>query len=598
MIGTPRMPLFGFILCLGLFLPLTGGPLAHGGADHVHEEADSPLVDTPARTEAASAVFEVVAVAEPAGEILKIYLDRFTDNTPITEAILEVDAGEEPVRARHQGDGVYHLAAPWVSQPGNHDLTFSIEALGSVDLLLATLSIPEPAAAPPAAPHTLDHHVDDPVTWGAGIGLLLLGMVLGAALVPRRRTPEPQAPDGGEPEQPSLNQGPSSGEPARSGSHSGPRAVAGLLLLVVFGWASAVEAGPAGPGHSHGLAVATDPAPGARRNGEAPSRLADGTLFVPKSAQRLFGVRTLVTRHEDAFATKRIAGEVIADPTRAGRVQATQAGRIETGEGGLPILGQPVDKGDILAYVTPAISSIERGTVAQELAGLDERIALARKNVNRLDKLKGSVPQREIDRAASELAGLKRQRAALKPALKNREVIRASVSGVISAANVVAGQVVEPNEVLFEIIDPARLWIEGVAFDPAIAADVRSAAAVTTEGASYPLSYVGRAPELRQHAIPMIFKIDRPSASLSVGTPVQVLVQSSKPLSGIVVPTESVVRAPNGQAIVWQHVSAERFRLKPVQAEPLDGRGMLITAGLDENTRVVTKGAHLLSEVR
>ena len=44
------------------------------------------------------------------------------------------------------------------------------------------------------------------------------------------------------------------------------------------------------------------------------------------------------------------------------------------------------------------------------------------------------------------------------------ERLIAPVSGVIAAANAVAGQIAETNAVVFQIVDPARLWVEALTF--------------------------------------------------------------------------------------------------------------------------------------
>jgi hypothetical protein len=59
-----------------------------------------------------------------------------------------------------------------------------------------------------------------------------------------------------------------------------------------------------------------------------------------------------------------------------------------------------------------------------------------------------------------------------------------------------------------------------------------------------------------------------------------------------------VVRATNGQNIVYEHVAAERFAPRAVRVEPLDGERVLVAAGLSPTARVVTQGAELLDQVR
>ncbi len=95
-----------------------------------------------------------------------------------------------------------------------------------------------------------------------------------------------------------------------------------------------------------------------------------------------------------------------------------------------------------------------------------------------------------IEAAGSESQALSERIAAVGAGLASREALVAPVSGVIASAHVVAGQVVDAREVLFEIVDPARLRIEALAFDAGIAADVGSASlAVGTT--RVPLTFVG-----------------------------------------------------------------------------------------------------------
>jgi hypothetical protein len=119
-----------------------------------------------------------------------------------------------------------------------------------------------------------------------------------------------------------------------------------------------------------------------------------------------------------------------------------------------------------------------------------------------------------------------------------------------------------------------------------------------TSGKTTRLSFIGRAPGLKQQAQPLLFRVDEPIAALAVGRPVTVLVESKQELSGIVVPASAVVRASNGLPQVWEHVSAERFEAIAVRTAPLDGRTVLITAGVKEGTRLVVEGAEFINQVR
>ncbi len=59
-----------------------------------------------------------------------------------------------------------------------------------------------------------------------------------------------------------------------------------------------------------------------------------------------------------------------------------------------------------------------------------------------------------------------------------------------------------------------------------------------------------------------------------------------------------MVRGANGQPIVYEHVSAERFMPREVKTEPLDASRVLVLAGLAPGRRIVTDGAELIDQIR
>jgi hypothetical protein len=144
------------------------------------------------------------------------------------------------------------------------------------------------------------------------------------------------------------------------------------------------------------------------------------------------------------------------------------------------------------------------------------------------------------------------------------------VSGVIASAHVVAGQVVDARELLFEIVDPSRLRIEALAFDPALAANVGSATLAVGDQ-RVPLSSSARARSLREQALPLGFRAQGAALGLAVGQPVRVFVQTKQKVKGIAVPVASLMKNPANQTIVWVKTAPERFEPRTVTTEPLDG---------------------------
>lgn len=364
-----------------------------------------------------------------------------------------------------------------------------------------------------------------------------------------------------------------------------------LLLATVL---SAPLPALAGPGHDHGDAP---PAP----TGNGPSRQPDGSVFLPKPAQRQLGVRTLVTatgQHAKAFE---LAGTVVMDPNAGGKVQAVLAGRLEAGPKGLPGVGQAVRKGEVLAYVVPTAGAIERSNQLAQQAELRAARDLAARRVERLTELADTVPRKDIEAAESELQSLTQRLGAVGAGLATRDALVAPVSGVIASANAVAGQVVDARELVFEVVDPSRLRIEALAYDPAQAQSV-AGATLAVGGQRVPLRFVGAARSLRDQAQPLQFAGDSSVlgtlAHLAIGQPVRVFVQSTDKVDGVQVPAAALLRNPANQTIVWVKEAPERFAPRVVTAVPLDGTSVAVTSGLKPGDRVTTQGATLINQVR
>jgi len=329
----------------------------------------------------------------------------------------------------------------------------------------------------------------------------------------------------------------------------------------------------------------------------APQRLEDGSLFIPKAVQRQLGLRTRVAVVQELAVTVELAGTVVADARAGGLVQAGQAGRVEATGAGLPVLGQTVRKGELLAQLRPVLSSMERGSNLAQMAEIAAQLAIAERKVARYAQLEGAVPQATIDAARLERDALRQRRSALGSGLSQAEALRAPISGVVSAAHAVAGQVVDAKDVLFEVIDPARLSVEALAYDPLPAGGVTRASAAVPGGA-LDLAYVGSGRQLREQAQVLLFRVQPGGPAVAVGQPLTVLATTAARVHGAAVPRSALVKTATGETAVWVHTAAERFVQRPVTAQALGALELAVTQGLAQGERVVTDGAALLAQVR
>ncbi len=372
---------------------------------------------------------------------------------------------------------------------------------------------------------------------------------------------------------------------------------AGAIALAATSAAAHGDEDHGQPAETPAVADGTTSAAVGMDDGVAARREADGSLFVPKPVQYRLGLRTRLRKSEEVAVTVQLSGKVVADPNAGGRVQTSQAGRIEAGAKGLPVLGQRVKKGEVLAWVQPTIGNIERSGQQAEVATLDAQLEIARSQVARYEQLEGTIPRKDIEAARVELKSLQARRAAVATGLHSREPLRAPVSGVVSATAAVAGQIVESREVLFEIVDPARLAVEALAYDPVLVDGVEEGSA-TVAGKTIALQFVGAGRQLRGQALPLLFRAQSAEVPLAVGQPLQVIARTDATVPGIAVPQEALVRNRAGEVIVWVHSGPEQFTPRRVESEQLDAQTVVVTSGVATGDRVVVSGASLLAQVR
>jgi hypothetical protein len=541
------------LLAAALAAPAT--LLANGGHDHGEARAAPAAQALAPRFEAHSELFELVGVLENGKLVL--YLDRYRDNAPVEDARLEIESGSFKGEARRAGDGTYTLAEGPLVSPGNHALTLTVTAGNDVDLLSARFEVP--SASPGTARSNAAHR-----EWPVWLVALAIG-VLGALTFLAARL--------------------------RRGRRSQPM----MAILAPLSIAAAVVAGAPSSLQANGV---HDDAKVAAPVSGGPQRLADGSVFLPKPAQRRFGIRTQVAEKRELPQSVELNGRVVMDPNAGGKVQATQSGRVEAGPRGLPTPGRAVARGEVLAYVRPIAASIERANQQALHAELRASRSVAEKKLARLLELEGTVPRKEIEQTRFELEALEERVAAVGGSLENRDALAAPVSGVIATASVVSGQVVEAREVLFEIVDPQRLMVEALAYDTALAIDISGATAQLGGDRTAGLALAGVARALRDQALPLLFRIQPPVPPLALGQAVRVVAETRRKAAGVALPVAAVVRNAANEPVVWVHESAERFAPRVVRVQSLDAARVNVVSGVAAGERVVAEGAAVLAQIR
>jgi membrane fusion protein, heavy metal efflux system len=379
-----------------------------------------------------------------------------------------------------------------------------------------------------------------------------------------------------------------------------------LALHLVAPRAATAAPGAHGPGGEHLSEAASPSASGL-------ARLADGSVNVPKLSQRRMNVRTQFAPLGEAPVTVALPGRVVMDAAAGGRVQPAHGGRIEAGPKGLPIAGQAVARGEVLAYLRHHADPFSQANQAAQVVEIRAQRRTAEARVNRLKGLEGTVPRKDLLAAEAELQSLIEREARLGASLTAREPLISPATGVLARADVVLGQMVEPRDVLFEVVDPARALIEVTTSDAGLAGQIAGASLVSDSTAAHnasastapptpvKLTLVGAARSLRDGVLPIIFRASAASAGglpLALGQSVTVIVESTKKLNGIVLPKEAITRNPANEPVVWIKAAAERFIPQAVEYQVLDANRVVVTRGLGADNRVVIAGASLIAQIR
>lgn len=483
--------------------------------------------------------FQVVLVPGADGRTL-LYLADLDGNAPVADAAIDAETdGWSGKATPAEGPGAYALA--WTPPAAGADLTLVISAGGRDDLLLARgVAIPPPPAAAPAPEEHWRHW-----TGGAAIGAVL---VVAAWWLGRRR------------------------------------AIPALLMLVL-----AVPEARAHEGHGHAETEAPVAQPGAM-------------LVMAKPTQFLLGIRTQKVDSAESAETVRVVGRVVPDPAGYARVQPSQPARIVSDpEFPLPVPGQPVKRGQVIAVLEPTLSSLERSDKRASLYRVESEIAITERESARQEALKGLVAVKLVEDTRTRLDQLRRERAQLLGTALGRELVRAPVDGVVTDVHVVPGEVVAVDRAMIEIVDPARVRVEAVVHDLALAPRIGAATVATKllPDQLAPLSLLGVSPRVDAldqgvHAI-FAVPVDR-SGALRIGMPVDVFLATGATRLRMAVPRSAIAES-GGRQVVFVRTAPEVFEARPVRVERVVGP-LAEIEGVRAGEKVVTQGVEQLKALR
>ena len=210
------------------------------------------------------------------------------------------------------------------------------------------------------------------------------------------------------------------------------------------------------------------------------------------------GLKIVVADLRPIESVVRLAGIVKPHPDKEAQVSSRVSGKIV---GLFAKTGDPVQKGQRLAEV----QSAEIQKLQVDLLQAENRLVLHKAELDRVQRLVESkiAAQKELIAAQNqhqaglnEIEGLEKQlvllglpESAVKKTRAEKTIanfsIFAPISGAVAERSVVLGEAVEPNKVIFKILDPSILFVEGSAFEEALP-QLKIGQTVRIRLASYP----------------------------------------------------------------------------------------------------------------
>jgi membrane fusion protein, heavy metal efflux system len=346
----------------------------------------------------------------------------------------------------------------------------------------------------------------------------------------------------------------------------------------------------------------------AARAAPAP-RPPEGEIGYPKELQWAsdFAIETL--RLQPVRDSIRALAMIRPAADRQFLLTAPAAGQIRAA-GGLPTLGERVERGQLLATLLPRQGGgSDVAALQADLAEARSLATLAAAELARSERLLAlqAVPERRLAdaRSAHDIAVARLRAAEQRIAQLSGDhggiPLRAPLSGELAAVGVAAGAAVGEGELLFHIVDRSELWLE------AQVAEADSARLQSPTGASFTLPGLEQPVEIRVGAngrlvgvgsvidadtrsLPVVLALRDPDPRIALNQLVEARLFTGAEREALTVPASALID-DGGDAIVFVMRGGESFSRVPVTLGVRDGTRVEVRTGLAAGDRVVARGA-------
>ncbi len=371
------------------------------------------------------------------------------------------------------------------------------------------------------------------------------------------------------------------------------------------------------------LVAATAWGHGEEEHGSPPAQpaVSGPGISVRKETQFLLEIRTARAQVRPLEARLVAPGKVIPRTDRHAQVTSPVPGIVAASGSGVPLVGQKVKKGQVLATIQQSLSASEAtgfstALIQAEAEASRAQAALeqARRDLARLESLKGVVAEKEVQQATlavrtaeEELNRARAAREVLAGARQGQGTARftltAPIDGVLVEARATVGEQVDPSRPLFTVLDATVVWVEARVYENDVAR-VEAATGALVHSEAYQgqhfsarLYNVGQVVEEGTRSVRVLFEVDNRDGRLRPGMFVDVAIGAGGRQQVLAVPEAAVVEE-EGRAFVFIHTAPELFERREVVLGVRDGEWREVRRGVKQGERVVMRGVGTLQAAK
>jgi len=346
--------------------------------------------------------------------------------------------------------------------------------------------------------------------------------------------------------------------------------------------------------------------PGHDESGKKPSGL---TLTADQKAN--IGLKTVTADLRAIENVIRVAGVIRPHPDREAQVSSRVSGKVV---GLFFKVGDAVQRGQRLAEV----QSAEIQKVQVDLMQAENKLTLAKAELERIQNLVESkiaarkeliAAQNQHQSIVNEIQGLEQQltilgltEAAVKKMREQKTIatfsVAAPIGGVIAERNVVLGETVEPSKVIFKILDPSVVFVEGDAFEESLR-ELKVGQSVRIRLASYPdevfagkISRLSPTIDPQKRTLRLWVEVVNPSRKLKPNLFSEMNIVLGGQGEVLAIPQEALISI-EGESFVFVE-EKDSYRRADVVLGARDDRFVEVKKGILPGDKVVTDGKQQL----